>query len=151
MSMKVTVSKPKRGLFGPYRFRTIAATWAAEVGPLVQAALKAKAPVAKTNGGKLRDSIRKKQINDPGGVTLTFYTEVPYARYVLEGTRPHEIRPRVANALHWKDAGGDHFAQLVNHPGTRANDFPRRAITPLLPVIQHRFKEIAVEAMGGQP
>lgn len=150
MSMRVTVSKPRRGLLGPYRFKTIAAAWAAEVAPLVQRELKARAPVAKENGGKLRDSIRHKQVNTAGGVTLTFHTAVPYARYVLDGTRPHEIRPRTARALHWKDAGGDHFAQLVNHPGTRANRFPERAIKPLLPVIQGRFKQISVEALGGE-
>lgn len=150
MSVKVTVSKPKRGVLGPYRFKAIAGAWAAEAAPIAQRELKAKAPVAKENGGRLRDSIRHKRANGAGGVTLTFYTEVPYARYVLDGTRPHEIRPRTAKALHWKDAGGDVFAQVVNHPGTKANRFPERALKPLLPVLKGRFKKISMEALGGE-
>jgi hypothetical protein len=149
VSIQVKVSRPKRGLSVPYRFKAIAAAWGAEVTPLVQGALKAKAPVAKENGGRLRDSIRHKQVNG-SGLTVTFYTEVPYARYVLDGTRPHEIRPRTAKALHWKDAGGDVFAQVVNHPGTRPNKFPERAIKPLLPALQGRFRQISMEALGGE-
>lgn len=148
MSMRVTVSKPRRGLFGPYRAKTIAATWAAEVGPLVLAALKEAAPVAKENGGRLRDSIRKEQVNAGGGVTITFTANVPYAKWVLEGTSPHEIRPRTKQALFWP--GADHPVAVVNHPGTRPNDFPRRAITPKLPELQGRYRQIAIEAIGGE-
>ena len=149
MSIQVKVTRPKRGLSGPYRFKTIAAAWGAEVTPIVERALKAKAPVAKENGGRLRESIRHKQLNG-GGLTVTFYTEVPYAKYVLDGTRPHEIRPRTAKALHWKGAGGDVFAQVVNHPGTKANKFPERAIKPLLPALKGRFRQISIEALGGE-
>jgi hypothetical protein len=151
VSIKVTVSGARRGLFGPYRFKTIAAVWAAEVGPLVQGALKRTAPVAKTGAGagRLKASIRRDQVNGPGGVTLTFFTDGPYAKYVLEGTSPHEIWPRNKQALFWE--GAAHPVGMVNHPGTKPSDFPRRAITPLLPTIQRRFKEITVEAMGGQP
>jgi hypothetical protein len=146
--MRVTVSRPRRSLFGPYRAKTIAAAWAAEVGPMVLAALKEKSPVAKENGGRLRDSIRNEQANTPGGVTLTFTAQVPYAKWVLEGTAPHEIRPREKRALFWP--GADHPVAVVNHPGTQPNRFPERAITPLIPVIRARYKEIAVEAMEGE-
>lgn len=152
MSIRVTVSRPRRGLFGPYRFSTIAEAWAAEVGPLVQRALKAEAPVSKEGArpGRLRESIRYEKKNASGSLVLTFTASVPYARYVIEGTAAHQIRPRIATALHWKDGSGDHFARVVNHPGTKPNRFPERAITPLLPVVQQRFKQISVEAMGGQ-
>jgi hypothetical protein len=64
-----------------------------------------------------------------GGATvdLAFVTDVPYARYVLEGTRPHTIVPRNKKALSWMNQMGDQvFATIVNHPGTRPNPFPRR-------------------------
>lgn len=151
MSIRVQVSRPRRSL-SSFRFSTIAAAWAEEIGPLVERALKAKAPVAKEGArpGRLRDSIRSETTNTGRSVKLLFTASVPYAGFVLEGTRPHEIRPRRAQALHWKDGSGDHFARVVNHPGTAANRFPEKAITPLLPQIQGRFKQIAVEAMGGQ-
>ena len=148
MSMRVTVSKPRRSPFGPYRAKTIAATWAAEISPLITAALKEKAPVAKEHGGRLRDSIRHVQVDTPGGVTLTFTANVPYAKWVLDGTSPHEIRPKTKQALFWP--GAAHPVAVVNHPGTKPNDFPLRAITPLIPEIQARYKRIAVDELGGE-
>ena len=54
----------------------------------------------------------------------------PLHFFLEEGTDPHEIRPKGkehggANVLHWKGAsggfiiGGDHFATIVNHPGSK--------------------------------
>lgn len=62
------------------------------------------------------------------------------ARWLEFGTKPHVIRPRVARVLAWasgpagganrrltgatrKGASADHFAMVVNHPGTRAYPF----------------------------
>lgn len=49
---------------------------------------------------------------------------VPYASYVEEGTRPHLIEARRAQALRFIDANGDlRFARIVRHPGTQALPF----------------------------
>ncbi|MFI2434626.1 hypothetical protein [Streptomyces sp. NPDC018693] len=52
----------------------------------------------------------------------------PATRFVLDGTRPHIIRPRRAKALRF-DAGGQVvFAAYARHPGTRPNNFMARAL-----------------------
>lgn len=52
----------------------------------------------------------------------------PKARLVLDGTRPHLIRPRRARALRFEVGGDVVFAKLVRHPGTRPNNFLARAL-----------------------
>jgi len=53
----------------------------------------------------------------------------PYAKFVVEGTRPHEIHPAGANVLVFKAKSGDLvFTRLVRHPGTKPNPFLQRAV-----------------------
>ena len=53
----------------------------------------------------------------------------PYAKFVVEGTRPHEIHPASANVLVFKAKSGDLvFTKLVRHPGTKPNPFLQRAV-----------------------
>ena len=53
----------------------------------------------------------------------------PYAKFVIEGTRPHEIHPASANVLVFKAKSGDLvFTKLVRHPGTKPNPFLQRAV-----------------------
>jgi hypothetical protein len=53
----------------------------------------------------------------------------PYAKFVLEGTRFHEIHPAGANVLVFKAKSGDLvFTRLVRHPGTKPNPFLQRAV-----------------------
>lgn len=51
---------------------------------------------------------------------------VPYAIYVEEGTKPHTIDAKSGGALNW--AGAEHPVNSVNHPGTTATYFMRRAV-----------------------
>lgn len=55
---------------------------------------------------------------------------VPYAGFVMYGTRPHVIRARRARALRffWPKIGRVVFFKSVNHPGTKANRFLERAM-----------------------
>ncbi len=46
-----------------------------------------------------------------------------YARFVSEGTAPHEIRPRNKKVLRFSVAGNTVYARRVRHPGTRANPY----------------------------
>ncbi|MEU7093033.1 hypothetical protein [Kitasatospora aureofaciens] len=52
----------------------------------------------------------------------------PATRFVLDGTRPHIIRPRRAKALRFEIGARVVFARLVHHPGTRPNNFLVRAL-----------------------
>jgi hypothetical protein len=59
---------------------------------------------------------------------FTVGTNVDYAPYVHDGTRPHVIRPRNASVLRFQVDGRTVYARVVNHPGTRARPFLDRAL-----------------------
>lgn len=48
---------------------------------------------------------------------------VSHAAYLQGGTRPHIIKPRRKLALRFKVEGGQVFAKLVHHPGTKPVPF----------------------------
>jgi hypothetical protein len=52
----------------------------------------------------------------------------PATLYVIKGTRPHVIRPRVRKSLKFKIGGRTVFARVVHHPGTKKNDFLTKAL-----------------------
>jgi hypothetical protein len=118
----------------------------------------AKAGDFKDKSGELRRKIQARQVR--GGhlsSTWMFVAETSYARFVEEGTKPHDIWPKAAfgasksslkpgqtrrgrgkgphesvvgrgRALRWKDeGGGEHFAGMVHHPGTKPVSFMGRA------------------------
>ena len=133
-------------------------------GPLIRTALKAEAPVGKpsltkTNQpGRLRDSIRyERPVTTADRLTMTFNAYTPYARYVLEGTKPHQIRPKAARYLAFYGSDGravyvgprGNPDRFVNHPGTRANPFNRRAIDRVRPVYQRLWQTIVRESIEG--
>lgn len=62
------------------------------------------------------------------GLRLRTSNRSPAASFIEAGTQPHIIVVKNARALHWKDASGDHFATVVNHPGTRAYRILERAV-----------------------
>jgi hypothetical protein len=64
----------------------------------------------------------------PSGLQGVVTCDHPKVRLILDGTRPHLIRPRRARALRFTVGGDVVFAKLVRHPGTRANNFMSRAL-----------------------
>lgn len=79
--------------------------------------------------GRLRASIRM----DPPRLfslrpSVRVGSDVFYAPYVNDGTRPHVIRPKRARALRFVVGGQVVFARVVQHPGTKANPFLTRAL-----------------------
>lgn len=125
-------------------WKTAARVWAADVGPMVKKELQAKAPVAAVNGGGLRKSIKYRTKVLASRAEMTF-TAVDYARFVIDGTVAHDIRPRAKKALWWE--GAQHPVPMVHHPGTKPNDFVRRAIVPLRPLIQAALDEALAAAI----
>lgn len=85
----------------------------------IEATAKERCPV---DTGRLRASITPDVVSATEGYVGT---NVAYAAAVEYGTRPHEIRPRKARVLAWKDrkSGELRFARKVNHPGTAAHPF----------------------------
>ena len=81
--------------------------------------------LAPVDTGRLRASIR---IESRRLLTLrsvyTIGSDVSYAPYVNDGTRPHQIRPKSpGGVLRFRVGGRIVYAKVVNHPGTRARPF----------------------------
>ncbi|MDQ0962061.1 hypothetical protein QFZ66_005939 [Streptomyces sp. B4I13] len=65
----------------------------------------------------------------PRGLEGVIVCDHPAVRFVLDGTRPHLIRPRRPKGVLRFEVGGHVvFTRLVRHPGTRPNDFMARAL-----------------------
>jgi len=119
---------------------------------------KAEAPKGKT--GKFAAGIRFQTFQAANDVGFKVTTPQPLGRYILEGTKPHVIRPRNKNALYfyWPVVGmftlvprnsffGPYTGTMVtggetvfligkgyvNHPGTKPNPFMSRAYRRWLP------------------
>ena len=74
--------------------------------------------------GALRASIHAfPTVRIERGAKGSFGTTKSYAAIVEGGSRAHEIRARRRAALRWEDAGGVHFARVVQHPGTKPLPF----------------------------
>jgi len=65
---------------------------------------------------------------------------VPYAVFVHEGTKAHDIVPRHKMALRWSDGNKFSFAKRVRHPGTSPDQFLYRAADAMEGRIQSRFQ-----------
>lgn len=97
--------------------------------------------LAPVDTGRLRASIR---IQARRTLTLrTVYTigsDVYYAPYVNDGTRPHTIRPKRAQALRFTVGGKVVFAKVVHHPGTKPRPFLDRALREEAAAAGYRFR-----------
>lgn len=98
--------------------------------------------LAPVDTGRLRASIRIESRR-----TFTFRTvytigsDVHYAPYVNDGTRPHKIRPRTKKALKFQVGGRTVFAAVVNHPGTKPNPFLDRALREVAAARGYTFRQ----------
>jgi len=104
---------------------------------VVEREVKSRTPVTT---GRLRDSIGGAEgWRWVKGRVASIGTNVRYAIYVEEGTKPHVIFPRVKKALFWK--GALHPVKRVMHPGTKPVRFMERGATASLKGIEKCFNE----------
>lgn len=75
-----------------------------------------------TRKGQLEGSINW---HSNGDGSATVYANAEYARFVEDGTRAHDIRPRNGHFLRFPVGGGAGFgfARGVHHPGSKAHPF----------------------------
>ncbi|MDX3345874.1 hypothetical protein PV387_03345 [Streptomyces sp. ME02-6987-2C] len=78
--------------------------------------------------GSMGDYIDWHIENVPRGLEGVITCDHPATHFVLNGTRPHVIRPRRAKALRFEAGGEVVFAAYARHPGTRPNNFMARAL-----------------------
>lgn len=64
----------------------------------------------------------------PRGLQGVVTCNHPKVNLVLQGTRPHLIRPRRRTFLRFTVGGRVIYTKLVRHPGTDANNFMERAL-----------------------
>lgn len=153
--MRVDIRTTVTGLekLSPAQVKEGVREWAREGAPLVQGEMvRVIRGMQKSYGrtGELAGSVRI----TPGPSGFSVGPEAPHAVFFVEGTRPHEIRPRNAQALAFPPSGarmgtrraplasgkpshfsvfrfggketrgGVIFAKVVHHPGTDPHDVP---------------------------
>lgn len=148
MSLTMTVSGADRSL--KFDWKAASSAWAADVEPVASRAMKMYSPVgAGITAGNLRQSIGSRLEPSAGMMWVVLYGTVPYLPYVIGGTGPHPIAARNAKALRWFENRGHGpiaFAKSVQHPGTKPNNFPERAIAPIQTLILQSFVDAVREA-----
>ena len=72
-----------------------------------------------------------------------------YARVVVEGSAPHEIRPVNSGVLAFMIAGKMVFTPIVHHPGTKPNPFMQNALEEAQSKVDATFAELWLELVGG--
>lgn len=159
ISLSTSGRTPKR----QFQWMTAAAKWADTIGPMVRSELRHEAPVAKLDPagrnrpGRLRASIRYERHTTGRSVTAEFTAYTPYAGFVIDGTKPHIIRPVAARYLMFYQNGAQRFVgprgssargAYVQHPGTKPNPFNRRAVDRMMPVVQQTYRDIMIAAIG---
>jgi hypothetical protein len=78
--------------------------------------------------GSMGRGIRSEIQGEGRGLTGSVISTHPATVFVIEGTRPHVIRPVRARALRFTVGGRVVYAQIVHHPGTTANNFLAEAL-----------------------
>jgi len=148
----VTLSMTVTGADRSLRFDWPAASraWAADIQPGAEKMMKLMSPVgAGPTAGALRQSVASRLEESPGQMWVVLYGTVSYLPYVLGGTRPHLIQARNTQALAFllnRGHGPQVIRRSVNHPGTKPNDFPERAISPMTKIILQSFVDAVKEA-----
>lgn len=71
--------------------------------------------------GHLRRSITHKFSYSSNIEGIVHASNVKYAKWVEDGTRPHTIRPKTKKALYWQ--GASRPVKFVRHPGSAAKPY----------------------------
>jgi HK97 gp10 family phage protein len=108
------------------------------VGSFAYEEMQRRAP---SQSGKMRRSIRKRV----QGAEVRIGPTEPYAIYVEQGTRPHEIVPVNARALRFEVGGQVVFAMHCNHPGTRPQPFVRETAEETRKRVPYLFRQMIRE------
>lgn len=132
-------------------------------GTRMEREVKRRTPV---RTGHLRGSWTTQTRNGGWGVVIG--TDKEYARFVEEGTRPHEIRPRTKKVLAWPTGGRSAaglgrgpqgtrkgkgvlaFARVVKHPGTKGVHMAQRAVDEKGGEVVSLLRQALQKHLGGE-
>jgi hypothetical protein len=82
--------------------------------------------------GNLAASTQKEYMGTSGHVYVS-NAQARYFDFVVDGTRPHDIKPKNKQALYWPGAAFP--VRGVKHPGTKANPYLDKAFNKMLPEV----------------
>nr|DAZ15036.1 MAG TPA: Minor capsid protein [Caudoviricetes sp.] len=88
-------------------------------------------------------------VSEVNGTSGKVWLGTKVAVYLHEGTKPHDIRPRMKKVLRFPVQGGFAFARRVHHPGTPKDQFLYDAAEKISPDIQRRFDRAIDVILGG--
>lgn len=117
-----------------------------QVAPILEAALKREVPI---RTGNAQAGI---EVHVEGGArgrsSRIVASGAGYLKYVIKGTKAHEIRPRTeGRMLAWLGEDGTiTFAHSVQHPGQQANPFAERAWQVASPEIKNIIRSSGLRA-----
>lgn len=150
--ISITIEKSDLRFRDRLRWNTVARRLTTAIGEEMSAAVRAEAPVGKKeiggHNGQLRDSITYHNKIGARSASVEIVSNVEYAEFVIKGTPPHVIVPVQASRLHWVQGGNSYYRYRVNHPGTKPNPFPARALRPLTPRLQREMSATVQESLG---
>ena len=134
-----------------FKFRERMAIFADVIRPIVMEALKDASPKGKGESrGKLSESFKWERRTRATGVVINIRNTAPYYRYVVRGTKAHEIHPGGNYPLRffWAKAGGvvsswgwhgDYYGYVM-HPGTKAQPIAKKAWRKVRSPVIKEFK-----------
>lgn len=108
----------------------------------------------KSHTYKLRSSIEGTVMGGFGGVAGAgalggrVSANAPYAAYVENGTKAHDIHPRRKTVLRFVQNGTVRFARHVRHPGTAPRPFMADAKERATPFFERLMAEAVVRAFA---
>ncbi len=98
--------------------------------------------------GVLNSSIFKKRTTDGWDIGHDLQ-RAPHAVFVMFGTKPHLIKPKKKKSLRWAGGGAFHFAKVVHHPGSKPDNWLKRAAA-MAPQIFERAVQAHINNLNRQ-
>lgn len=89
---------------------------------------KTAAIASATAPGSMKQKIRPIFMGSKANPVGIVMVDHPAANFVMEGTKPHVIRPKGGGTLRFTVGSNVVYAKVVNHPGTKANPFLWKAM-----------------------
>lgn len=121
--------------------------WGDDIGPYIRSILKERTPVVT---GRMKESERYARNGFADGVRLEWRAYTPYAKYVIDGTKPHVIEAVASRYLHFWWHGQEMFLKRVHHPGNDPNDFPRQVFDAVKDEVVANLKQRIDAALRGK-
>lgn len=119
---------------------------ASDMPKLAKVISKKTVDYAKTRAEQLtpvRSGLMQKSwyVTEQSNLEYTLSNRAPYFLYFIEGTSPHEIRPRFASVLRFQSGSDLVFTRLINHPGTKPHDLLKQVKASVEAEIPRFFRE----------